>query len=147
MHHVSRRFPAMCVTTGVSAESAGVCKAPSVICGLGFHGLDFKRCLAGLTSASFRAQAPKKCEVRGFLSRQPQPPGQPLVEWRSLLGTNLWFSLTSWRKIPEVSENGSDSFLPLVCHVMGTLGRSWSGWGPQSVWGKHFTHSRGPGQE
>lgn len=52
MHHGSRRFPARCVTAGVSAESAGVCKTPSVICGLGFHGLDFKQCLARLTSAS-----------------------------------------------------------------------------------------------
>lgn len=61
MHHGSRRFPARCVTTVVSAESAGVCKAPSVICGLGFHGLDFKWCLARLTSASSHTQAPRKC--------------------------------------------------------------------------------------
>lgn len=74
MHHGSRRFPAPCVTAGGSAESAGVCMAPSVICGLGFHGLEFKRCLARLTSASSHTQAPKKFGVRGSLSRQPQPP-------------------------------------------------------------------------
>lgn len=48
------------VTAGVSAESAGVCKTPSVICGLGLHGLDFKRCLARLTPASSHTGAPRK---------------------------------------------------------------------------------------
>lgn len=65
MHHGSRRFPVRSATAGVSAESAGVCEAPSVICGLGFHGLDFKRCLARLTSAPSHARTPKKRGVRG----------------------------------------------------------------------------------
>ena len=74
MHHGSRRFPARSVTAGVSAESAGVCKAPSVICGLRFHGLDFKRCLARLALASSHTQAPTQRGVRDSLSRQPQLP-------------------------------------------------------------------------
>lgn len=68
MHHGSRRFPVRCVTAGVSAESAGVCKAPSVICGLGFHGLDVNRCLGWLTSASSRTRNPQKCGVGGVSS-------------------------------------------------------------------------------
>lgn len=52
-------------------------KAPSVICGLGFHGLDFKRCLGRLTSASSHTEAPKKCGVGGSLSGR-LPGGAPL---------------------------------------------------------------------
>lgn len=74
MHHGSRHFPARWVTAGVSAESAGVCKTPSVICGLGFHGLDFKQCLARLTSASSHTWALRKCQVGASICRQRQPP-------------------------------------------------------------------------
>ena len=106
MHHGFRRFPARCVTAGVSAESAGVCKAPSVICGLGFHGLDFKRCLAQLTSASSHAQAPKNRGLGSSLSKQLQlPQSTPsLAEWES--------SPTSGERFPEASGSDSDGCVP-----------------------------------
>ena len=106
MHHGFRRFPSRCVTAGLSAESAGVCKAPSVICGLGFHGLDFKRCLAQLTSASSHAQAPKNRGLGSSLSKQLQlPQSTPsLAEWES--------SPTSGERFPEASGSDSDGCVP-----------------------------------
>lgn len=138
MHHGSRRFPARPVTAGVSAESAGVCKAPSVICGLRFHGLDFKRCLARLPLASSHTQAPAERGVRSSLSRRPLLPqgtfsrgvrggllGQ-ITAGLSLLGE--WF--------PQVSEKGSDG--------LHRVSRAWRGWG---VWGGRFSRSHRPGRE
>lgn len=130
MHHGSRRFPVRPVTAGVSAESAGVCKAPSVICGLGFHGLDFKRCLAGLTSASSHTKTPKKCGVRGSLSRQPQPPGGTFSRGVEEFS---WDKSTapshSWRKLLRMARTGH------------TKSRGWG------VWGGRFPRGHRPGRE
>lgn len=122
MHHGSRRFPVRSVTAGVSAESAGVCEAPSVICGLGFHGLDFKRCLARLTSAPSHTKTPKKRGVRGSLSRQPQPPGGTFscgveaFSWDKCAAPS-----PPWRKLPRMARMGHTT--SLLARV-GSLGRA-----------------------
>lgn len=114
MHHGSRRFPARCVTAGVSAESAGVCKAPSVICGLGFHGLDFKWCLARLTSAPSHTQAPKKCGVRGLPLQAAAPRQLSLVGWEFAWDKPAVLSPPEEGSPRLLRTNGSDPFLPLA---------------------------------
>lgn len=130
MHHGSRRFPVRSATAGVSAESAGVCKAPSVICGLGFHGLDFKRCLAGLTPASSHTKTPKKRGVRGSRSG----PRRHLLRWG---GGVLWGQIC-----------GSLSFLekasPKLLRMARTGHNKSRGWG---VWGGRFPRGHRPGRE
>ena len=144
MHHGSRRFPARCVTAGVSAESAGVCKAPSVICGLGFHGLDFKRCLARLTSASSHTRAPKKRGVGSSLSKQLQPAPKHSLDSRLGVLSHLW------RKAPRGFRErlgGLHSCPWRERHVMTTLGRSRREWGRRPVLGRPFSRGRQPGRE
>lgn len=127
MHHGSRHFPARWVTAGVSAESAGVCKTPSVICGLGFHGLDFKQCLARLTSASSHIGALSKCQVGASAASQG-------LWWSKDVGRGGRGSLRPNLRPSHRSRSSRDcrellGFFPAtdVNHVMDTLAPSVGG--------------------
>lgn len=91
--------------------------------------------VSGQADISFLSHSgSKEVLAWGSLSGQPQLPTALLskVCW----GGGSWgriFGFSPPLVVPQTSESGSNPLLSLVSHVMGTLGRSWRGWGRQRV--------------